>query len=110
MPMGVTSQTKPTIDSKGSLRNSIRTAVKVQGSNVKAEIFSTHGLAKILHEGARITSHRDPFVFDVRGETVATYQIDIPGRPFIAAAVRNNGKKITKQLMRDMMASYKRAG
>ncbi len=110
MPVGVTSLKLPTIDSKGSLRNSLRTRVQVRGSEISAQVEARHGLAHILHEGGTVTAPaRNPFVFAIGGRMVVTRRVRMPARRFLAAARESKRRAILKGLSKRMVRSYEQS-
>jgi len=100
MPVGIGSESKPTINSRGALRSGITTKVKLDSKkNVQASIISKHPLSRIHHDGALLTA-REQFVFTLPGrqDEVITRQVRMPARPFLRAPVQKNRPKILQMI------------
>ncbi len=109
MAVGQGSQTNPTIDSKGRLRNALRTRVKVGGSKVGASIIADHPLANILFRGGVQVARDSPFVFEVDGRTVVTDQIRFPERPVLKAALEGKKAEVLDSVKKHVVEGYTKA-
>lgn len=110
MPVGVGSQTHPTLDSKGAMRNMLRTRVGVNSGKILAEVISAHGLSRIHHEGGVIAAPRGrPMRFQVGGRWRTAKRVVMPARPFLGAALRALRETIVKRLGRRQIDSYQRS-
>ena len=109
MAVGMGSQANPTIDSKGSLRNSLRTHVRRRGGTIVAQVEARHGLANILHNGGtQVAKRGKTFVFEVLGRRVVTDRVRMPARPFLRAAHRKKRREIAKGMLAAMKRRYVR--
>ena len=110
MPIGQTSDTHPTIASKGPLRSKTDTRVAVTGGRVTAQVRNTHGLARTLHDGKVVIARGRPFRFPVGDRWVITHKIRIPARPFLTAPIKKRKPKILDRLAKRMTRSYEASG
>ena len=109
MPVGVTGP-NPTIASRGPLRNSLRTSIKMRRGSIVASVEARHSLARIHHEGGTVRAGSGKkFVFEVDGRTVVTDEVTIPPRPFLKAAHNRKRGAILKGMLRRMSRTYVRA-
>ena len=112
MPWGVGSLTNPTIDSKGRMRSMMKSVVKKRTGTkeVYANVRSTNGLSKILHDGG-VVNRAKPFIFPIPGENrwARTNRIEYPKRPFLRVSVEKKKKDVLNLIRKEWKGDYKRS-
>lgn len=112
MPVGVGSMVNPTIDSKGRMRSQLKSTVKRRPGKkeVYANVRSTNGLSKILHDGGTLHRGGKGFVFQLPGQTkwIRTDRIEFPKRPFLKVSVEKKRKKVIEIIKKVWIKEYKK--